>query len=431
MRILLLLTLIISLASSIPLVQEFFAAMDKYHGMSRGLMSGGLPSGGDKVTERERFLNFKQYKTEIDRINGDDSIPYSAEVNMFSTLTEAERRQYTGLNISKYAEEETKLHLSAEPNLPTSSQPKYLDWVSRGANPPMKNQGSCGSCWAFGTISSIESTYFLMTGDLVPFAEQELLDCTYETDGCKGGWLSHPINYVKHARRLASSEDKVYNQEDGSCSYSRVANSLTKARVTGYQTYKGDSGLISGLNKGVVSVAIYVGNTFHVYKNGIYKDVSGCQNKSPNHAVSVVGYGNTGGENYWKVRNSWGAQWGDKGYIRMSRDVSSNCGISEHIYRPIMQCTGDCNPPQFDEQEEKECKNLKKETYCDRFSDHCDKGRYYGWMTKNCKKTCGICEGADNNDETNDNNGGKCPTGTVRCSDGVCKHEHMCHYNRV
>ena len=424
MRTLLLLALTITLAASVSLVEEYFTAMEKYHGTT-------LMSAGDGTTERERFRNFKQYKAEIDHINGDDSIPYSAEVNMFSTLTEAERRQYTGLNISEYAEEETNMHLSAEPILPTSSQPSYVDWVSRGANPPMKDQRGCGSCWAFGTVSAIESTYYLTTGDRVSFAEQELLDCTYERqgkNGCDGGWLSQPIDYVQHTRRLASSRDKIYNERDGSCSYSRVANSLTKARVTGYKTYRGDSGLLSGVTKGIVSAAIYVGSSFHVYKNGIYQDVSGCRGKPANHAVSVVGYGNTGGRNYWRLRNSWGTQWGDKGYIRISRDVSSNCGISDHVYRPLMQCTGNCKPPKFNKQEQEqfndnsgsECKNLSKDAYCGKFTRYCKKGsKYHRFMAKNCRKTCRLCE---------DSNSGKCPSGTVRCSDGICKHEHMCHF---
>ena len=430
MRTLLLLTLLISLAASKSLVQEFFDSMEKYHGSSRGLTSG------DGASDRERFLNFKQYKREIERINGDDSIPYTAEDNMFSTLTEAERRQYTGLNISKYADEETETHLSTEPALPASAQPAFVDWVSRGANPPMKNQGSCGSCWAFGTISAIESTYFLTTGDLVNFAEQELLDCTYETwgrDGCRGGWLSHPIDYVKGTQRLASTNQKVYNQKDGSCSYSSVGNSLTKSKVTGYQTYKGDSGLLSGVTRGIVSVALYVGSSFHVYKNGIYQDISGCQGKRPNHAVTVVGYGNTGGHNYWRVRNSWGTYWGDKGYIRMSRDVSNNCGIASHVFRPTMQCTGKCTPPKFDEQEQEqfdddskpECKNLKKDKYCNRFVRYCEEGsHYYNFMNKHCKKACGFCDGGEDD-------GGECPPGTILCDDGACKHEHMCDFHGV
>ena len=262
----------------------------------------------------------------------------------------------------------------------------------------------CGSCWAFGANSAIESAYFQTTGDMISFAEQELLDCTYEEksgkDGCQGGWLSKPIKYVQQSRRLASSQDRVYNRKDGVCSYSRVANSLTKARVTGYQTYKGDLGLISGLNKGIVSVVLFVGKSFRAYNNGIYQDVIGCKDERPNHAVSVVGYGNAEGRNYWRVRNSWGRLWGDDGYIRMSREVPNNCRISDHIYRPIMECTGDCNPPQFDEQQEEEekeieeeCRNLKSEKYCEKLNDHCQKSsKYYRYMTKNCKNMCGLCE---------------------------------------
>jgi C1A family cysteine protease len=161
MRTLLLLTLVITLAATKSLVEEFFDTMDKYHGTSRG-----LTSAEDGVAERERFRNFKEYKAEIDRINGDDRIPYTAEVNQFATLTDAERSHFTGLNISDFDDKETEKYLSKEPILPASSQPSFLDWVSRGANPAMKNQGSCGSCWAFGTISAIESTYFLTTGDI-------------------------------------------------------------------------------------------------------------------------------------------------------------------------------------------------------------------------------------------------------------------------
>ncbi|KAL5258403.1 hypothetical protein ACHWQZ_G009041 [Mnemiopsis leidyi] len=434
MKTLLLLALTVSLVASKSLVEEFFDTMEKYHVSSRG-----LTSSGNKDVVRERFLNFKHFKSEVDRINGDDSIPFTAEVNMFSTLTDEEKKQYTGLNISNFAEEETVTHLSTEPLLPTSSQPKFVDWVSRGANPAMKNQGSCGSCWAFGTVSAIESTYFLTTGDLVSFSEQELLDCTYERQGnrgCQGGWLSEPINYVKQSGRLASSQGRSYQGRDGACNYSGVKNSLTEARVTGFQTYRGDSGLLSGVTKGVVSVALYVGNSFQSYRRGIYQDERECSGKSPNHAVTVVGYGSTEGQNYWRVRNSWGTQWGDGGYIRMSRDVSSNCGIASHVYRPLMQCSGNCSPPQFEEQEQEEfddkddsdnfdsnCENEKKDRYCEKYKRFCPEGsKYHRFMAKNCKKTCQQCD--DGGDD-----GGKCPPGTVRCSDGVCKHEHMCHFH--
>ena len=116
---------------------------------------------------------------------------------------------------------------------------------------------------------------------------------------------------------------------------------MTKAKITGYTTARSDTALQNAVTKGVVSVAIKVASSFYKYKSGLYKDTNACRSTtSPNHAVTVVGYGTQGGVGYWRVRNSWGANWGAKGYILMSRAVQDNCRIASYGYLTKASCTG-------------------------------------------------------------------------------------------
>ena len=331
MRTLLILLPFVAVALSASLVEEYFDAVERFS-TTDGLL-------GSAASQKAHFLAFKDYKMEVDAINSDPDCPFHAEINKFSIMTPEERLQYTGLNITDAPTEEEE----EEPLVTMVTAPSYINWVSRGAQPPIRNQGGCGSCWAFAAVSAIEGTYYTTTGDLVAFSDQEILDCAYEgsRNGCNGGWLNAPIDYVKKAGRLASTSQAPYKARDGVCSYRSKGNSLTKARITGYTVSRTDTALQTAVTQGVVSVAIYVGSSFFKYKSGLYRDTNVCKTTtSPNHAVTVVGYGTQGGEGYWRVRNSWGSNWGAKGYILMSRAVRDNCRIASYGYLTKAQCNG-------------------------------------------------------------------------------------------
>ena len=420
MKIFLLIALIA--LSSAGVVKDYQKMLEKYRG------EGGLLQGSDSASQKEHFLAFKKFSKEVEQINADDSIPFDAENNQFSIMTESERARYTGMNAT--VADDTP----AESTFVSSgSLPEYVNWVARGAQPAIKDQQTCASCWAFATTSALEASYFLTTGDLTIFSDQELLDCSYEgiQDGCGGGWFNAPHDYMRKNNRIAPMTANSYRNRDGACRYSSKANGLTKATVNGYKKLsKGDASLKAGVTKGVVAVAICLPGSFYAYKSGVYVDTKGeCRGKSPVHAVSVVGYGEGNGVLYWRVRNSWGSSWGAGGYIKMSRNANNNIGISDNSYMTVTECSGnDCNPQDFsDAQEEQEqeetgnCKDSKPKRCAKMTVENCTKGnKYYKWATLNCKKTCGLCQ--------EEEDCGECPCGTVKCDDGTCKHEHMCHF---
>merc|ERR1711983_463693 len=186
----------------------------------------------------------------------------------------------------------------------------------------VKNQGSCGSCWTFGAVGSLEGVNKAASGSLVIFAEQELLDCVYEgsRDGCQGGWMQDGFTYIQRNQRLAPSSAVSYRAKDGSCNYRSVANGL-KNKCTGYYSVpRSEGGHLSGLAQGPIAVAFEVTDKCQQYRGGVFKDTS-CRGQ-PNHAVTMVGYNSQS----FAIKNSWGGGWGDQGYIYMSRN-HDNCGL--------------------------------------------------------------------------------------------------------
>jgi cathepsin L len=211
-----------------------------------------------------------------------------------------------------------------------AAAPDSWDWRTQGAVNAIKDQGQCGSCWAFSAIGAQESQYFIVNKVLQSLSEQNLVDCVTSCSGCGGGWPSSAYTYVvqRQAGKFNTEAAYPYTARDGSCRYS--ASGATSL-VTGYSTVtKGsESALLDAVyNNGPVSVAIDAShNSFQLYKSGVYNEPA-CSTSNLDHAVVVIGYGQSGSTPYWLVRNSWGTSWGQQGYIWMSRNKNNQCGIA-------------------------------------------------------------------------------------------------------
>ena len=401
MRILILFQ-IFALSCCDSTVKEYLDAVAKFS--NENLAAQHFSSGGGnqafqsstlKNVDKEHFLAFKKFKDNVDFINKDDNIPFSAALNKFSIMTELERQLYTGLNVSMMEEEKEPYNLGmSTENL--KALPKSIDWVERGAQVGIKQQGECGSCWAFAGISAIEASYFQVTGELKSFSEQELLDCTYEgsnRDGCDGGWLDHPINYVKKADRLALRKNTGYLGRDGPCRYRNIRNSLTEARVVGVKKFAGDKGLKEAVSKGVTTVALFVTDSFYTYDKGIYQERR-CT-KRPNHAITVVGYGSSKGKNFWHARNSWGTTWGEKGYMKITRDLPNHCSIAMSPFLAVMKCR---KPGCKNNNRKTKCENVWPDFYCNASGYYCRRQKegkdkeFQIKLQKNCRKSCNFCD---------------------------------------
>jgi cathepsin L len=216
--------------------------------------------------------------------------------------------------------------------------PASIDYRDKGVVNAIKDQGQCGSCWAFGTIQAAESNYALKFGTLNSCSEQNLVDCVTSCDGCDGGLEELAYQYIisNQAGLLNTEASYPYTARDGSCKYN-AAGGLNK--VVSYQNGKsGDESYLLNLvgTVGVADVAIDASqNSFQLYSTGVYNEPR-CGNTEYDldHAVGCIGYGTASGTDYWLVRNSWGTSWGQKGYIQMSRNKNNQCGIATDALVP-------------------------------------------------------------------------------------------------
>ncbi|XP_056141933.1 cathepsin K [Lampris incognitus] len=215
--------------------------------------------------------------------------------------------------------------------------PKSIDYRKKGMVTPVKNQGSCGSCWAFSSAGALEGQLAKKTGQLMDLSPQNLVDCVTENNGCGGGYMTNAFNYVEENGGIDSEEAYPYVGEDQQCRYNA---SGMAAQCKGYKEIpEGDErALAVALYKaGPVSVGIdATQSSFQFYVRGIYYDRN-CNKDDINHAVLAVGYGVTSkGKKYWIVKNSWSDTWGNKGYILMARNHGNLCGIANLASYPIM-----------------------------------------------------------------------------------------------
>ena len=204
-----------------------------------------------------------------------------------------------------------------------------VDWVEKGAVTPVKNQGACGSCWAFSTTGALEGAYAIASGELVSLSEEELVQCDGTDSGCSGGLMDNAFGWIKKNGGINTEAAYGYTSGtgiSGMCAQAKESTSVVT--LDGFTDVpSGDEdALLDAVAQGPVSVAIEADKAkFQLYKSGVL-DGWGC-GKQLDHGVLIVGYGTQGSKNYWKVKNSWGAKWGEEGYIRMARGKNM-CGIA-------------------------------------------------------------------------------------------------------
>ncbi|KAF0688919.1 Aste57867_19554 [Aphanomyces stellatus] len=214
-----------------------------------------------------------------------------------------------------------------------------MDWSTHKCNSPVVSQGKCGSCWAFSTIGTVEFAHCVGSGNLLILSQQQLVSCDKTNGGCSGGNTANAIEFMQGGACLAS--DYPYTSGGDGYTGSCRAGCSKKALTLGDTMHtSGEASLMKVLNTQVTTVSVEAGNAvWQNYKSGV---VTQCPGSSSDHAVIAVGYGTSkDGIDYFKIKNSWGSQWGENGYINLQRGRGDRgmCNVAEDISYPEVNDT--------------------------------------------------------------------------------------------
>lgn len=274
----------------------------------------------------QRFHAFSNTDAKITAHNNDPTTTWQMGHNKFSDQFPFELDHLRGYRKNPNA---------SQPNMKPYIYNRYdvlpdaVDWRANGFVTPVKNQGDCGSCWAFSAVGTMEGQHANATGKLVSLSEQDLVDCVTNCYGCNGGEMNLALDYVIRNGGDDTESSYPYTATDGTCSFNR-----SDVGATFRQIYNLTAGDCLGLKNAVALVGpISIGinaNEIMNYQTGIFVGSDSCDPTALDHGVLVVGYGETtDGRKFWVVKNSWGADWGQDGYIYWSRDHGNMCGICQ------------------------------------------------------------------------------------------------------
>eukprot|EP00877_Chromochloris_zofingiensis_P008580 jgi/Chrzof1/3976/Cz13g15200.t1 len=285
-------------------------------------------------------------------------------MNVHADLSHDEYKQKYALGLNKYQRSnlENRPQSFKYANLSADNLPQLVDWRQSNAVAEVKNQMNCGSCWAFSTTGAVEGINAIVTNDLVSLSEQELVDCdTTKDKGCSGGLMDFAFDFIHENGGIDTEDDYPYTAQDGSCQEKKRNRRVVT--IDGYEDVPpfDEVALKKAASRQPISVAIEADQrSFQLYMGGVFDDENCGQQLD--HGVLVVGYGtehkpssheeagddeSSKSHNYWIVKNSWGPEWGDHGYIRlrMGRGKAGMCGIAMQPSYPLKNGPNPPAPP--------------------------------------------------------------------------------------
>jgi C1A family cysteine protease len=270
----------------------------------------------------ELFSRYNTFKFNLDIINEHNAgnHTFTLGLNEFSDMTNEE---FVSVMAQRFPDASNEARETVEV---LGDVPNDVDWRSKGIVNPVKNQGQCGSCWAFSATAAVEGFHAQKTGKLLSLSEQQIVDCCHDqgSSGCNGGQETAAVAWVGKQGGQCLGSDYPYTARAGTCK----TTCTKQGKVNGVKRISGENALITAIDTTVVTVAVCAsGSQWQSYKSGVMDFACA---KSLNHAILAVGYA----PNYYIVRNSWGASWGQQGYVMMVRGKNL-CGIGQEPSYPI------------------------------------------------------------------------------------------------
>jgi len=283
---------------------------------------------------RQRLEIFKATLARIDRLNSEsDGAVFG--LNQFADLTEKEFKETILMKNPIATVSATK---TSQYFIPAHAAPATFDWRSTNKVTAVKDQGQCGSCWAFSATEAIESAWIISghANTSINLSPQQIVDCDTVDGGCNGGWPETAMTYVHNAGGQEGITHYPYKAKNGKCAFE---SQYVEAKVSAYKTAttkKDETTLQSNLlSWGPLSICVDATN-WQTYKSGVLTAKQCCTGSCTlDHCVQLVGYDSTTSPGYWIVRNSWATSWGISGYIHLEMGGNA-CGLTDHATWPTV-----------------------------------------------------------------------------------------------
>mmetsp|Transcript_18498 Transcript_18498/g.16097 ORF Transcript_18498/g.16097 Transcript_18498/m.16097 type:complete len:341 (+) Transcript_18498:43-1065(+) len=300
-----------------------------------------LQYGKGYASSAEDSMRKEVFKANVEKINYhnmylQEELGFEMGINQFADLSEQEFKESMTCLRS-----DSKNPKGSDPDCPGFESCPTLDktsetswdWSTKGAVTPIKNQGACGSCWAFGAIGSLEGRYFLDNNKLLSFSEQYIVDCDHDgVHGCEGGYAQLAMNWTI-ANEAYTETDYPYKGMDEACNPPTSASKIKINSAVNCVTPKDAEQMKAAVVLQPTAIGVDA-TTWQFYVKGIIKRFCG---KGQDHNVLLVGFDTS--EGYWKIKNSWGPNWGEKGYVRVAitdnNDGYGECAVLRCGSRPL------------------------------------------------------------------------------------------------
>jgi C1A family cysteine protease len=302
--------------------------------LSHGYYKEDKHTNADEVSE-DQLQRFFMTKLGIEKAQAANPYATFSTDTPFSLMTNDEFKAFVGKSFQLgNSHKDEALTPEEEQVLENKPMAASKDWTKGNCVSDVKNQGKCGSCWAFSSVGALESANCLNTGEMTLFSEQEVNSCDTSSYGCEGGFPLNGLRYIQKKKGICTAESYPYvsgsSEQTTECSDSCTRADVQVKKVVSVPS--SEQGFLKSLNTQPIAVAVAAGNdVWKQYKGGV---VSSCPSTQLDHAVIAVGYGETKSTPNFKIKNSWSTSWGEEGYIYLKRDA---CGvINTHAVYPML-----------------------------------------------------------------------------------------------